>query len=174
MLVYLGITPLWNPTPNHVAMCSWLGFRPIYFYTTLRVKSTIIRWPLVTLSTHIKSAVKSSYPAHKTCSFCTGSMLVHCLCHEPSYGPPRGERVVFTYLVIASVIWFTLHAQRTWYMGRCRVNVDPGSVTSAQHWISIGASLLKGDPPVSNNLLTLRRVSLTNRITITWNIYFNC
>ena len=30
----LGITPLWNPTPTHFTMCTWLGFRPIYFYTT--------------------------------------------------------------------------------------------------------------------------------------------
>ena len=52
----LGITPLWNSTPTNVTMCTWLGFRPIYFYTTLRVKGTILRWPLVTLPMHIKSA----------------------------------------------------------------------------------------------------------------------
>ena len=52
----LGITPLWYPTPTHVTMNTWLGFRPIYFYTTLRVKGTLLRWPLVTLSMHSKSA----------------------------------------------------------------------------------------------------------------------
>ena len=52
----LGITPLWNPTPTHVTMCTWLEFRPIYFYTTSRVKGTLLLWPLVTLSVHRKSA----------------------------------------------------------------------------------------------------------------------
>ena len=52
----LGITHLWNPTPTHVTMCIWLGFRPIYFYTTLRVKDTLLLWPLVTLSMHRKSS----------------------------------------------------------------------------------------------------------------------
>ena len=52
----LRITLLWNPTPTHVTMCIWLGFRPIYVYTTLRVKGTLLRWPLVTLSMHRKSA----------------------------------------------------------------------------------------------------------------------
>ena len=52
----LGITPLWNPTPTHATMCTWLGFRPIYFYTTLRVKGTILRWSLVNLSMHRKYA----------------------------------------------------------------------------------------------------------------------
>ena len=52
----LEITPLWNPTPTHVTICTWLGFRPIYFYTTLRVKGTLLTWPLVTLSMHRKSA----------------------------------------------------------------------------------------------------------------------
>ena len=52
----LGITPLWNPTPTHVTTCTWLWFWPIYFYTTLRVKGTILWWPLVTLSMHGKSA----------------------------------------------------------------------------------------------------------------------
>ena len=52
----LGITPLWNPTPTHVTMCNWLGFRSIYFYNTLRVKGTPLGWPLVTLSMHRKSA----------------------------------------------------------------------------------------------------------------------
>ena len=55
----LGITPLWNPRPTHVTMCTWLEFRPSYMthsYTTLRVKGTILRWPLVTLSMHRKSA----------------------------------------------------------------------------------------------------------------------
>ena len=46
----LGITLLGNPTPTHVTMSTWLGFQPIYFYTTLRVKDTLLRWPLVTLS----------------------------------------------------------------------------------------------------------------------------
>ena len=56
----LGITPLWNRRPSHVTMCTWLEFRPSYMthsYTTLRVKGTILRWPLVTLSMHRKSAV---------------------------------------------------------------------------------------------------------------------
>ena len=44
------------PTPTHVTMSTWLGFRPIYFYTILRVKSTLLRWPLVTLSMYNKSA----------------------------------------------------------------------------------------------------------------------
>ena len=52
----LGIIPLWNPTPTHVTMCTWLEFLPIYFYTTLRVKGTLLWWPLVTLSMHRKSA----------------------------------------------------------------------------------------------------------------------
>ena len=52
----LGITPLWNPTLTHVTMCTWPGFRPIYFYTTPRVKGILLRWPLVTLSMHRKSA----------------------------------------------------------------------------------------------------------------------
>ena len=52
----LVITPLWNPTPTHVTMCTWLGFRPIYFYTTLRVKGTLLRWHLVSLFEHSKSA----------------------------------------------------------------------------------------------------------------------
>ena len=55
----LGITPLWNPRPAHVTMCTWLEFRPSYMthsYTALRVKGTILRWPLVTLSMHRKSA----------------------------------------------------------------------------------------------------------------------
>ena len=55
----LGITPLWNARPTHVTMCTWLEFRPSYIthsYTTLRVKGTILRWPLVTLSMHRKSA----------------------------------------------------------------------------------------------------------------------
>ena len=55
----LGITPLWNPRPTHVTMCTWLKFRPGYMtpsYTTLRVKGTILWWPLVTLSMHRKSA----------------------------------------------------------------------------------------------------------------------
>ena len=52
----LRINPLWNPTPTHVTMCTWLGFRPIYFYTTLKVKGTLLPWPLVTLSMHRKSA----------------------------------------------------------------------------------------------------------------------
>ena len=40
-------------------MCTWLDFRPSYMthsYTTLSVKGTILRWPLVTLSMHRKSA----------------------------------------------------------------------------------------------------------------------
>ena len=52
----LRITLLWNPRPTHVTMCTWLRFRPIYFYTTLRVKGTLLRWPLVTLSMYRKSA----------------------------------------------------------------------------------------------------------------------
>ena len=55
----LGITPLWNPPPTHVTMCTWLKFRPScmsYSYTTLRVKGTILRWPLVTFSIHRRSA----------------------------------------------------------------------------------------------------------------------
>ena len=48
----LGITP----NTYHVTMCTWIGFRPIYFYTTLRIKGTLLRWPLVTLSMHRKSA----------------------------------------------------------------------------------------------------------------------
>ena len=55
----LGITPLWNPRPTHVTMCTWLEFRPSYMthsYTTLRVEGTILRWPLVTLSMHRKTA----------------------------------------------------------------------------------------------------------------------
>ena len=55
----LGITPLWNPPPTHVTMCTWLDFRPSYMthsYTTLRVKGAVLRWPLVTLSMHRKSA----------------------------------------------------------------------------------------------------------------------
>ena len=54
----LGITPLWNPPPTHVIMCTWLEFWPSYMphsYTTLRVKGTILRWPLVTLAMHGKS-----------------------------------------------------------------------------------------------------------------------
>ena len=47
-----GITPIWNPTPTHVTMCTWPRFRPIYFCTTLRVKGTLLRGPLVTLSMH--------------------------------------------------------------------------------------------------------------------------
>ena len=27
----LWITPLWNPTPTHVTMCTWVGFRSIYW-----------------------------------------------------------------------------------------------------------------------------------------------
>ena len=53
----LGITPLWNPPPTHVTMCTWLEFQPSYIthsYTTLMVKG--YRWPLVTLSMHRKSA----------------------------------------------------------------------------------------------------------------------
>ena len=63
----LGITPLWNPTPTHVTISTWLGFRAIYFHTTLRVKGTltvkgtILRWPLVTLSMHRKSADQLVY-----------------------------------------------------------------------------------------------------------------
>ena len=55
----LRITPLWNPRPTHVTRCTWLEFRPSYMthsYTTLRVKCSILRWPLVTLSMHGKSA----------------------------------------------------------------------------------------------------------------------
>ena len=52
----LGITPLWYPPPTHVTMNTWLGFRSIYFYTTLRVKGILLRWPLMTLSMHSKSA----------------------------------------------------------------------------------------------------------------------
>ena len=55
----IGITPIWNPQPTLVTMCTWLEFRPSYMthsYTTLRVKSTIRRWPLVTLCMHRKSA----------------------------------------------------------------------------------------------------------------------
>ena len=26
----LRITPLWNPRPTYVTMCTWVGFRPIY------------------------------------------------------------------------------------------------------------------------------------------------
>ena len=52
----LGITPLWNLTLTHVTMCTCLGFRPIYSYTILRVKGTILRWPLMTLPMRRKSA----------------------------------------------------------------------------------------------------------------------
>ena len=55
----LGITPLWNPRPTHVTMCTWLEFRSSYMthsYITLRVKGTLHRWPLVTLSMHRKFA----------------------------------------------------------------------------------------------------------------------
>ena len=55
----IGITPLWNPRPTHVTMSTWLELRPSYkthSYTTLRVKGTILRWPLETLSMHRKSA----------------------------------------------------------------------------------------------------------------------
>ena len=55
----LGITPPWKSPPTLVTMCTWLGFWPIYIthsYTTLRLKGTILRWPLVTLSMHRKSA----------------------------------------------------------------------------------------------------------------------
>ena len=45
-----------NAKPIHVTMYTWLGFRPIYFSTTLRVKGTPLRWPLVTLSKHRKFA----------------------------------------------------------------------------------------------------------------------
>ena len=27
----LWITPIWNPAPTHVTMCTWVGFRPIYW-----------------------------------------------------------------------------------------------------------------------------------------------
>ena len=55
----LEITPLSNPRPTHVTMCTWLQFQPSYMthsYTTLRVKSPILRSPLVTLSMHRKFA----------------------------------------------------------------------------------------------------------------------
>ena len=55
----LGITPLWYQTPTDITMCTWLEFRPSYIThsnTTLRVKVTILQWPLVTLSMHRKSA----------------------------------------------------------------------------------------------------------------------
>ena len=59
----LGMTliwpPVWNPPPTHVTTCTCLGFRPSYMthsYTTLRVKGTLLRWPLVTLSMYKKSA----------------------------------------------------------------------------------------------------------------------
>ena len=55
----LGITPPWKSPPTLVTMCTWLWIRPIYIthsYTTLRLKGTILRWPLVTLSIHRKSA----------------------------------------------------------------------------------------------------------------------
>ena len=41
---------------THVNMCTLLGFWAIYLYTTLRVKGTLLRWPLVTLSMHRKFA----------------------------------------------------------------------------------------------------------------------
>ena len=125
------------------------------------------------------------------------------------------------YLVIASVIRLTMHAQRTCYVGRCwfwsRVS-DPGptldrywysvscllvcafiaqqtrhvdpSTTPGQHWPSarstcrvcwvcskekiyiVSVSFLKGGPPVSGHLLTLRRVSLTTCIPNT--LYRKC
>ena len=56
----LGITPYeTHDRPMDGTMCTWLEFRPSYMthsYTTLRVKGTILRWPLVTLSMHRKSA----------------------------------------------------------------------------------------------------------------------
>ena len=44
------------------------------------------------------------------------------------------------YLVIASVIRFTVQPQRSWYVGRCWISVDTGPLTLGLHWTGIDMS----------------------------------
>ena len=73
-------------------------------------------------------------------------MLVHFLWHWPSVGPARSERVSFTgiYLVGASVIRLTMHAQQTYYVGRCwcwSKGCDPGQ-TLDRYWYNVSCLLV--------------------------------